>query len=322
MIKLPAEWEKQKFIQLVFPHKNSDWKYYLKDAELTFINIAENIAKYQKCLVICNDKKYTKQLFNNVNNIKFIQIKSNDTWSRDFGGITIFNNTKKEILDFGFNGWGLKFASNLDNKITQKMLKKNIIKNVKKMDIILEGGSIDSNGNGTLLTTSECLLENNRNSYLSKKEIDKKLKKYFGLKNIIWLDNGFLKGDDTDSHIDTLARFVDKNSIVYNKCYDKNDIHFKKLNKMEKELKKTNFNLIPIPLPKAIYFENERLPATYANFLIINNAVLIPTYNNKYDKKALKIFQKIFQNRDIIAIDCSTLIKQHGSLHCVTMQYY
>jgi len=322
MIKLPAEWEKQKFIQLVFPHKNSDWKYYLKDAELTFINIAENIAKYQKCLVICNDKKYTKQLFNNVNNIKFIQIKSNDTWSRDFGGITIFNNTKKEILDFGFNGWGLKFASNLDNKITQKMLKKNIIKNVKKMDIILEGGSIDSNGNGTLLTTSECLLENNRNSYLSKKEIDKKLKKYFGLKNIIWLNNGFLKGDDTDSHIDTLARFVDKNSIVYNKCYDKNDIHFKKLNKMEKELKKTNFNLIPIPLPKAIYFENERLPATYANFLIINNAVLIPTYNNKYDKKALKIFQKIFQNRDIIAIDCSTLIKQHGSLHCVTMQYY
>ena len=322
MIKLPAEWEKQKFIQLVFPHKNSDWKYYLKDAELTFINIAENIAKYQKCLVICNDKKYTKQLFNNVNNIKFIQIKSNDTWSRDFGGITIFNNTKKEILDFGFNGWGLKFASNLDNKITQKMLKKNIIKNVKKMDIILEGGSIDSNGNGTLLTTSECLLENNRNSYLSKKQIDKKLKKYFGLKNIIWLNNGFLKGDDTDSHIDTLARFVDKNSIVYNKCYDKNDIHFKKLNKMEKELKKTNFNLIPIPLPKAIYFENERLPATYANFLIINNAVLIPTYNNKYDKKALKIFQKIFQNRDIIAIDCSTLIKQHGSLHCVTMQYY
>jgi agmatine deiminase len=142
------------------------------------------------------------------------------------------------------------------------------------------------------------------------------------LKKVIWLTHGFLEGDDTDSHIDTLARFVNRDTIVYVKCYDKSDIHYKELNKMEKELKKTKFNLIPLPLPKPIYFENEKLPATYVNFLIINRAVLVPIYNDKQDKKVIKIFQNLFPDRKIIPINSNTLIKQHGSIHCVTKEYF
>lgn len=323
MIKLPAEWERQSFTQLLFPHTQSDWKNYLDEAIECFSNIAIEISKRQRCLIIHRDGE--KPNLPDSENLIFYALDSNDTWCRDFGAVSILNGSKFELLNFGFNGWGLKFPANLDNQITLKLKEHPLFRSYKieTMDIVLEGGSIDSNGDGTLLTTSKCLLEPNRNPYLNKAEIDKKLKSYFNLKKIIWLESGYLEGDDTDSHIDTLARFIDRESIAYVKCYEKSDIHYKELNKMEEELKRSGFNLIPLPLPEPIYFESRRLPATYINFLFINGAILIPTYKSKYDRVAIEIFKDFFKDsREVIPIDCSSLIKQHGSLHCVSMQYY
>jgi len=311
---LIPEWEKQKFIQLVLPHKNTDWSCCLKEALKIFKKIAFSIAKYEKVLICYQNKKSLKGFKHK--NFIFKKVKNNDTWARDFGAISIKKNGKIKLLDFVFNGWGLKFPSNLDNQISKKVFKK-----LKSYNFVLEGGSVDTNGE-ILLTNTQCLLEKNRNYPLSKKKIEKCLKKSLKVKKVIWLNYGFLEGDDTDSHIDTLARFVNKNTIVYHKCYDKNDIHYKELQKMEKELKQTKFNLIPLPLPNPIYFEGERLPASYVNFLIINKAVLLPTYNCKYDKKVIEIFTKLFPDREIIPINSNTLIKQHGSIHCVTKEYF
>ena len=198
---------------------------------------------------------------------------------------------------------------------------------IEQEDFILEGGAIESDGKGTLLTTSECMLNFNRN-FLSQNETEIHLKYYFGIKRFLWLFNGYLAGDDTDSHIDTLVRFCNENTIAYVKCDDEKDEHFQSLKKMEIELqafKQVNgkpYNLIALPFPKAIFDEDgQRLPATYANFLIINGAVLVPIYNVPQDESALKILKQVFPERAIIGIDCNALILQHGSLHCVTMQY-
>ncbi len=310
---LIPEWEKQKFVQLVLPHKGSDWDCCLDEALESFGQIAYAIAKNEKVL-ICYQDKTTLKNFKHKNFI-FKKVKNNDTWARDFGAISIKKNGKVKLLDFVFNGWGLKYPSNYDNQISKKLFK------VKSYNFVLEGGSIDTNGE-VLLTNTQCLLEKNRNYPLSQKQIEKFLIKTLKVKKVIWLNHGFLKGDDTDSHIDTLARFANKNTIMYVKCTDKNDIHYKELKKMEKELKKTKFRLVPLPLPKPIYFDNERLPATYANFLITNKAVLVPVYNCKYDKKALKIFKQTFPNKSIIPINSNILIRQHGSIHCVTKEYF
>jgi len=310
---LIPEWEKQKFVQLVLPHKGSDWDCCLDVALESFGQIAYAIAKNEKVL-ICYQDKTTLKNFKHKNFI-FKKVKNNDTWARDFGAISIKKNGKVKLLDFVFNGWGLKYPSNYDNQISKKLFK------VKSYNFVLEGGSIDTNGE-VLLTNTQCLLEKNRNYPLSQKQIEKFLIKTLKVKKVIWLNHGFLEGDDTDSHIDTLARFANKNTIMYVKCTDKNDIHYKELKKMEKELKKTKFRLVPLPLPKPIYFDNERLPATYANFLITNKAVLVPIYNCKYDKKALKIFKQTFPNKSIIPINSNILIRQHGSIHCVTKEYF
>jgi len=329
MTRLPAEWEEQEFVQLVFPHHDTDWADCLEDAIKTFVNIAKAIAKYQKVLIVAKELAYIKSLFEKKKNLTFVRLDSNDTWSRDFGGITVDQNGEKLILDFKFNAWGKKFAYKLDNEITRKLKLKGIFKGYAHQNInfVLEGGAIESNGDGILLTTTECLMEKNRNPRLTQKQIEQALIGFFGLKKILWLENGYLIGDDTDSHIDTLARFINKDTIVYQTCDDEKDEHYKALKKMEEQLRKfkgitgIGFKLIPLPWIEAKYDGEDRLPATYANFLIINKAVLVPTYNDKNDEKALAIFKKLFPKRDIIGIDCNTLIKQHGSLHCVTMQY-
>jgi len=311
---LIPEWEKQELIQLVFPHKNTDWNCCLEEAIKTFSEIAYAIAQYQKVLICYEDKNTIQHLKNK--NFIFKKIKNNDTWARDFGAISVKINNKIKLLDFKFNGWGLKFPSNYDNTISRKIF--NIY---KSYNFVLEGGSIDTNGE-VLLTTSKCLLEKNRNYPMNKNKIEKFLKKELFVKKIIWLNYGFLEGDDTDSHIDTLARFVNKNTIVYCKCNDKNDIHYEELKNMEKELQKTKFNLIPLPLPSAKYYKNERLPATYINFLITNEAIILPTYKDKKDKYVYDLFKKIFKNKDIIPINANILIRQHGSIHCITKEYF
>ena len=324
--RLPSEFEAQSFVQLIFPHAQSDWMPYLEEASQTFAAITAAIAKYEQCLIICDNIKRVQSYFNDYANLSFIQYQSNDTWARDCSAITIFEEGEAAILDFTFNGWGGKFEATLDNDMTSSIASF-YDKSVKTIDLVLEGGAIESNGDGILLTTSQCLLNPNRNPHLSKEEIEAKLNYHFGTQKILWLEHGYLSGDDTDSHIDTLARFVSKESIMYVQCTDSEDEHYQALHAMEKELYTLRdqsgkaFHLIPLPMCEAIYFDGERLPATYANFLLINHSVLVPTYNTPQDGKALEIFQQTFPKREIIAVDCSVLIRQHGSLHCVTMQF-
>ena len=198
-----------------------------------------------------------------------------------------------------------KFESTLDNEFNQSYFKQNLL----HLDFILEGGSIDCNGEGVMLSTAKCIFNQNRNSTCKEEDITKKIKELFGLKELIVLKYGALIGDDTDSHIDTLARFIDEKTIAYAKCYDTNDIHYEELNKMERELEKTKFRLIPIPLPTAKIFKNSRLPATYLNFVFINGALIVPIYNDINDKKVIEIFKKEIKNRKIIAVDASIFIR-------------
>lgn len=324
MKRLIAEFEEQSFTQIIFPHKKSDWVDYLKEAQENFINIIQTIIKYQKCLVVCDDVTAVKSKFAPHKNLHFVEYQTNDTWARDCSVLCVKNGAKVELLDFTFTGWGGKFEAKLDNNMS-RAIHKCYIGELKTIDFILEGGGVESNGNGIILTTSECMLNSNRNSKKSKDEITKLLKESFGAKEILYLEHGYLAGDDTDSHIDTLARFVDEKTIVYVKCDDENDEHYKELKLMEDELityaKKYDFKLVALPMSSACYFEGERLPATYANFLFVNGAILVPTYGVKEDEIAIDIFKKLLPDIVIEPIDCFTLIKQHGSLHCVTMNF-
>lgn len=223
-------------------------------------------------------------------------------------------------MDFTFNAWGSKFESNKDNLLTKTVTPEAI-----ECDFVLEGGGVESNGVDAILTTSSCMLNKSRNPHLSKERINEKLHEYFGATKILYLEHGYLAGDDTDSHVDTLARFISENAIMYVKCEDENDEHFEELRLMEGELqtiaKEHAYELIALPMTDGVYYEDERLPATYANFLFVNGAVLVPIYGVGQDEKALSIFRNAFKDREIVAIDCSVLIRQHGSLHCVTMNF-
>jgi agmatine/peptidylarginine deiminase len=337
-IRLPAEWEQQSGVMLTWPHENTDWKDILGEVEECFINLAREISLREKLLIVCADKKMLVNKLRSCNpgNLIFAEIPSNDTWARDHGPITVMINDKPVLYDFTFNGWGMKFAANLDNQITANLFSPVSVfpfpfslevSYSNQQSFVLEGGSIEPDGKGTLLTTRECLCSVNRNNYMSREEIEKYLTDLFNLKKVLWLNHGFLEGDDTDSHIDTLARLCDESTITYVKCEDPDDVHYEELKKMEEELKSfTNsenqpYRLIPLPMADPIYDEGQRLPATYANFLIINRAVLVPFYNSPKDIVVKNILQKIFPEREIIGIDCRSLIKQHGSLHCVTMQF-
>ncbi len=322
-IRIPAEWESQEALIVVFPPKKSDWEHSLKEIHQTYLEFISQIARFQKCMVICEDKKTLATALPSLQNIELIEMPTNDTWIRDFGGINVYKNGKRQTYDFIFNAWGNKFEASMDNGITQRLFDEGyLVGKLKTFDFVLEGGSIDSNGHGVMLSTAYCLFEENRNPELSKKKIKKTLIKLFGLKELIILKHGALMGDDTDSHIDTLARFIDKKTIAYVKCYDKKDEHYKELKKMEKELKKTGFDLVPLPLASAKYFNNHRIPATYMNFVLINNAVLVPTYSDVYDEEVLKTLARHFPEREIVGIESSILIREHGSLHCASMNVY
>lgn len=336
-IYFPPEWAPQSGIQLTWPHMNTDWNYMLEEAVSCFINLAHEILKRQDLMIICNSKAGVKYRLKEGDNWKgkltLIEIPSNDTWNRDHGGISVFIDGQPHVYDFSFNGWGLKFAADKDNQINRRLFEKGMfkpeVKWVNKKDFILEGGAIETDGKGTLMTTTECLMSPNRNPHLTKDEIEKYIKKTFGIDRVLWVDHGFLMGDDTDSHIDTLARFCDEHTIAYVKCEDETDKHYEELLKMEEQLKSfTDFEgnpyrLIPLPMATPAFDNsNVRLPATYANFLIMNDAVLMPTYNKtEKDNLAMEQLKLAFPNREIVGVDCSPLIKQHGSLHCVTMQF-
>ena len=332
-IHFPAEWHPQSAIQITWPHRGTDWIDIIDEVTTFYVALSKEILKHTTLIIVCEEVAETKKHFTSSEqeNLILADIESNDSWSRDHSAISVFIDGKPAIYDFGFNAWGLKFAANHDNQITQKLFDKKVfaedVEYHNFLNFILEGGAIESDGEGTLLTTSKCLLAPNRNQPLTKDEIEEFMMKIFGLKQILWLNHGYLSGDDTDNHIDTLARLCNKTTIAYVQCTDEKDEHYQELNKMEKELAAFRrldgepYNLIPLPMAEPVFEDDYRLPATYANFLIMDNVVLLPTYSTYKDSIAKEQLQKAFPDKEIIGIDCRTLIKQHGSLHCITMQY-
>ena len=332
-VYFPAEWHPQSAVQLTWPHPDTDWQADLAVVTECFQQIAYEIASRQPLLVVVHNVDEIKSQLAHcpADNLSLYEIPTNDTWARDHSGITVLEDDKPVLLDFQFNGWGLKFPANLDNQITRQLYEQGAFPATTYRSMkhfVLEGGSIESDGEGTLLTTEDCLLSANRNDTLTKEEVEVFLKFNLGLQRILWLRHGYLAGDDTDSHIDTLARFCDAQTIVYVQCTDPADEHYEALSGMEEELqafttlKGEPYRLIPLPMAEPVWDEEgHRLPATYANFLIINEAILLPFYGTKQDAVAKKQLQLAFPERAVIGIPCQALIRQHGSLHCVTMQY-
>jgi agmatine deiminase len=321
---------------LTWPHAQSDWAPWLAEVNHVFVDIAKAIAMYEKVLISCfniaHREVISKQLQAaqaNLSNILLYIAPSDDTWVRDHGPITVLENSQPRLLDFSFNAWGGKYSASRDNQLTQILHEQGAFGKtpLKTIELILEGGSIETDGCGTLLTTSQCLLSATRNTHLDRLALTLRLQQLLGIEQILWLEDGALAGDDTDSHIDTLARFTDAHTICYMACEDSRDNHYKPLQKMAEQLsdfkntRGVHYQLIPLPWPKAYYNQQgKRLPATYANFLIINEAVLVPVYNDPADGEALDHIQSCFPQRKVIPIPCRTLIEQYGSLHCVTMQ--
>ncbi len=333
---LPAEWSQQSAIQLTWPHQNTDWADQLEAVERVYFDLAAAILKYENLLVSCEDPLKLQGIESTLKPIAersgsklcTFTVPADDTWARDHGPITVFENKQPVLLDFRFNAWGDKYRASKDDAITKTLAELGAYgaNETRAVDMILEGGSIESDGEGTLLTTEKCLLNESRNSGWSKKQIEAALQQHLGVKRTLWLKHGFLAGDDTDAHIDTLARFCTRDLICYVSCTNEGDEHFDELKLMETELRGfvqesgLPYTLVPLPMASPIYDGNKRLPATYANFLIINGAVLAPVYDVPEDQQALEQLQKCFPSRDIVAINCAPLIKQHGSLHCITMQ--
>lgn len=345
---LPAEWAPQCGVQLTWPHAGTDWAYMLEEVTETYIRMAYEIARREPLLIVTPEPSRVREILKMrlpadvQSNITLFECPTNDTWARDHGFITVVGTAGPELLDFRFNGWGGKFEATLDNAINHHLLpiEGSSVAWLKGtytdcLDFEMEGGAIESDGNGTLLTTAECLLNTNRRHEgdavptIDKSQVEMLLQERLGVNRILWLHHGYLAGDDTDSHIDTLARLCPGDTIVYVKCEDTTDEHYAELNAMEQELRAFRtaegeaYRLIPVPLPRAEYDEEgERLPATYANFLIMNNAVLLPVYDQpEHDAKAIHQMQKAFPQHEIVPINCRSLIRQHGSLHCCTMQF-
>ena len=352
----PAEWHPQSGVQVTWPHRDTDWKENLEEVTGCYVAFSREILEREKLLVVCRGAGEVAVHFTAGEraNLLLHEIPNNDTWTRDHGGVGLFygshpldgklpfdegqpfsggvpfNGWRPLLVDFGFNGWGLKFAANHDNQITRRLYDRSAFRPEvayqNRLDFILEGGSIETDGAGTLLTTSRCLLSPNRNGAFNQARVEEQLKLTLGVERVLWLDHGFLEGDDTDSHIDTLARFCDEATIAYVACDDDEDVHYGELKEMERELKALvtssgePYRLLPLPMADALYHEGRRLPATYANFLIINGAVLMPFYGSPKDGIARGQLQVAFPDREVIGIDCQPLIKQSGSLHCVTMQ--
>ncbi len=331
-VKLPAEWEPQDGVLLAWPHEKTDWACVLPEVEPVFLQLAATISRYEQVLIATADTAGLAVKLETygatMSAITLVQIPFDDTWCRDFGPITILEDGFPRLQDFLFNGWGDKFPAEQDNAVTGHLLQQNLFSApVDEQTLVLEGGSIESDGRGTLLTTSQCLLNPNRNPELAKEQIEEKLRETLGCRRVLWLNHGHLLGDDTDAHIDTLARFAPNDTILYVACDTPEDEHYPALSRMAEELATFRteagqpYRLLPLPWPAACFDEDgQRLPATYANFLIINGAVLVPTYGVPQDEKALATVRTAFPERDIVGIDCSAVILQHGSLHCLTMQ--
>lgn len=344
---LPAEWHRQRCIQLTWPHANTDWSPYLDDITETMLQLAESISSQEPLLIVTADKTATHhQLATRLSERQMEQVTlcecpTNDTWARDHGGITLLpsdGHGQPVILDYRFNGWGEKFPALLDNAITPHLYHAGLFEDCDLKDcedFVLEGGSIESDGQGTLFTTVPCLTAPHRNQPMTVQDIEERLKNDLSVKRVVWLHHGMLIGDDTDGHIDTLVRIAPDNTLLYvapnakdAEGDDDAKRQYHELSLMEKELQALRtdegqpFRLLPLPCPDAIYDGDERLPATYANFVILNGAVIVPLYGqDQNDQTAMQQIRLAFPDHKMVGINANTVIRQHGSLHCLTMQY-
>ena len=335
--RLPPEWMPQSGVMLTWPRSDVEWNPDYASAERCHTAIAKEISLRQPVIITCMDEAHAERIRGYVRDaggradrLRIYPFPSNDAWARDHGPITVLKDGKLLLLDFIFNGWGTKYPHEEDNRLSRRLHKAGAFGDtpMESVDLVLEGGSIEVDEEGTLLTTESCLLNPNRNPELKRTEIEALLRKYLGVDRILWLKHGAIDGDDTDGHIDTLARLCDGYTIAYQACEDKSDPHYAGLRAMEDELKALRrkdgqpYALVPLPWPRAVYDKTgRRLPATYANFLIMDGAVLVPTYNDPADAAALKGLAGCFPGREIVSVPCRSLIYQYGSLHCVTMQF-
>lgn len=320
---------------LSWPHSHSHWRETLDSIESTFVALAHAIARFEVVVIACYDSAHLDHVYHlletadaDMAKIRLHIVPSDDIWARDHGPLTVLRDNAPLLLDFTFNGWGGKWAYELDDRVTANLHEAGAFGTTpcEKVNLVLEGGSIEVDGKGTLLTTSSCLLDPHRNPQYNRHTLEQYLAKQFGLKRVLWLEHGYLQGDDTDGHIDTLARFCDPHTIAYVTCDREDDVHFEALQAMERQLRSfvssqgDPYDLVPLPFPAPHYKGTERLPATYANFLIINGAVLVPTYDDPHDHIAIERLRKCFPDREVIGIYSVPIIQFYGSLHCVTMQ--
>ncbi len=331
---LPAEWAPQQAVMLTWPREDGDFAHHFDQVEINFLEIARQISRFEPVWInYCGEPESLRRQLSSsgarLDHIKIHKVASDDVWARDHGPITVVNAQQQLIhLDFCFNGWGGKFDASRDNEISTSLNAIGALPGqIESLDFVLEGGAIEVDGRGTLLTTERCLLAKTRNPAMNREDIEGFLKSRLGLERIHWLKHGDLLGDDTDGHIDTIARFCDEHTIAYQACEDVDDAHYADLQALEQELRALRqsdgrpYRLIPLPLPSAIVDEDgKRLPAGYANFLILNGALLVPVYGVAQDEAALDLLRPLFPAREVIGVNCRPLIQQYGSLHCVTMQ--
>ncbi len=336
--RLPAEWEPQAGALLTWPHAGTDWHDRLGLIEPVFARIGAAIARHETLLSVCRSHAHAEHI-NAVlsqhgadpGGLVFAIAESDDTWARDFGPITTLNDRdgSARLNDFRFNGWGNKFSADLDDALTGKLVGQGTFGDVEfnPLDIVLEGGAIEVDGKGTMLATRGAVITESRNPGLAQATLERQLASALGIERFLWLDHGNISGDDTDGHIDTLARFADPETILYATA-PAGDADHTSLTAMEAQLRALKtagqqpYRLLALPFPGV--HENDdghRLPATYANFLIINEAVLAPVYGVAQDEKAIATLKLAFPGREVIAIDCREIIRQNGSLHCLTMQF-
>lgn len=334
--RLPAEWEPQSAVQLTWPHEGTGFRPWLAEVSAVFEAMGRAILENgQELVVACHDAGVVAAVRTALGAspaLHTVITGSDDVWSRDHGPITIERDGRRVALDFRFTGWGGKFEAALDDRIPQRLGERGservraLLGPVETVELVLEGGGIESDGQGTILTTESVLLNPNRTS-LDRAGVEGALARHLGAERVLWLAFGHLEGDDTDGHIDTLARLCDPHTIAYVACDDPTDTHYESLAAMARELRGLRtaegqpYRLAPLPWPRAVYSDDgSRLPVTYANFLIIERAVLVPTYRDPADGQAIEALRPLFPGRAIIGIDCLPLVRQYGSLHCATMQ--
>lgn len=329
--RLIAEWEPQTAVMIAWPHAGTDWAPMLNRVQACYLSIAQAIAADENLIIVTPEPECVRQQLSHIddNRLTIVECDTDDTWTRDYGPLATRTSSHITLLDFTFNAWGMKFASSHDNLVTSNLAKQGIfpysIENHR--DMVLEGGSIEADGNGTIMTTSTCLLSPNRNAAWDKQRIEQELCTRLGARKTLWLEHGFVPGDDTDSHIDTIARFAPDRVILHTTALEGSE-EYAEMQLMINQLATFTdadgnpYRLVALPAPPLLTDEEgHRMPATYANFLITNHSVLVPTYGcPDSDAEALRIIQDVFTGRKVIGIDCRPLIEQHGSLHCATMQ--